>query len=342
MKSVRDLVESKPCWSSENEDILRAPYNHIISKPGKNFRSKLIRLFNLFYSLDEKHIVKIEELVSILHNSSLLIDDIEDSSEVRRGDVAAHVKFGVPMTINSANYMYFVAMNVLKELAELDSTINQQDDAHLLKDLMIVFNEELVNLHRGQGLDIFWRDNLINNVVPDELMYFDMVMNKTGGLFRLTVRIMERLCTLDAYKSGNCSLVPLSNLLGILYQLRDDYQNLVDTKMFAKKGFADDLSEGKLSFPIIHGLKYEQDHQKKTSSDNFNYLLNILLSKPTDEGKKLEAISYLRDTSKSLEYTEKKIASVTQLIKDGNYIPNHDQKISSQILLIVDQLATVS
>jgi geranylgeranyl pyrophosphate synthase len=51
-----------------------------------------------------------------------------------------------------------------------------------------VFVEELLNLHRGQGMDLYWRETL---TCPTEEEYIGMVLDKTGGLFRLAVRLMQ-------------------------------------------------------------------------------------------------------------------------------------------------------
>ena len=69
------------------------------------------------------------------------VDDVEDGSSLRRGLPVAHSIFGVPQTINSANYIYFVA---LRELARLPNNPARAVD---------IFSDELVNLHRGQGDD---------------------------------------------------------------------------------------------------------------------------------------------------------------------------------------------
>lgn len=98
-------------------------------------------------------------MIEILHTSSLLIDDIEDDSNLRRGKPTAHLIFGIPYTINSSNYMYFKALNCLLQL-----------DPKLVD----VFNEEMLNLHRGQSLDLYWRENLS---CPSEEEYINMVMN---------------------------------------------------------------------------------------------------------------------------------------------------------------------
>lgn len=322
MEVVKDLVSAPPIWDEANQEALLQPYDHIASKPGKNFRSKLIGVFNLIYGISEDKITLITTMVDILHNASLLIDDIEDNSQIRRGLTASHLIFGTPMTINTANYMYFRAMEILQDIAGNDNV--------LLKDLMAIFNEEMINLHRGQGLDIYWRDSL-PKIIPDDQMYFNMVMNKTGGLFRLTVKILERLTT----ENLGFSLVPLSNLLGIIYQVRDDYKNLLDRQMIANKGLAEDISEGKLSFPIIHGLRFGQQN-------NDNTLMYILKQRTTDTSLKLEAIDYLQNTSNSMDFAKQTIEELTALAKSDEYIPLRTHaEASAQLLNVVEYLSKI-
>ena len=93
---------------------------------------------------------------------------------MRRGIPVAHNIFGTAQTINSANYVYFQA---LEELVKLNNAKVVQ-----------IYTEELINLHRGQGMDLFWRDTL---TCPSEDEYLEMVGNKTGGLFRLAVKLMQ-------------------------------------------------------------------------------------------------------------------------------------------------------
>jgi geranylgeranyl diphosphate synthase type 3 len=102
------------------------------------------------------------------------IDDVEDSSLLRRGVPVAHSIFGIPQTINSANYVYFCG---LKELLKLKSA-----------SAIDIYTDELINLHRGQGMDLYWRDSL---TCPTEDEYLAMVSDKTGGLFRLAIKLMQ-------------------------------------------------------------------------------------------------------------------------------------------------------
>ena len=56
--------------------------------------------------------------------------------------------------------------------------------------------DELINLHRGQGMDLFWRDSL---TCPTEEEYIEMVNNKTGGLLRLAVKLMQACSSSTTY-----------------------------------------------------------------------------------------------------------------------------------------------
>lgn len=132
------------------------------------------------------------------------VDDIQDNSNLRRGYPTAHRIYGSPQTINSANYVYFLA------LQQLSNSKNWPQAA-------MIFNEELLNLHRGQGMDLFWRDTF---TVPTEADYLKMISNKTGGLFRLALRLMQ------AESSQEINLLPLIETLGLIFQIRDDYENL--------------------------------------------------------------------------------------------------------------------
>ena len=112
------------------------------------------------------------------------IDDVEDNSSLRRGLPVAHLVYGIPQTINSANYVYFCALRELEGLGHAD-LFKVFYGSRLIEMTNV---DELINLHRGQGMDLFWRDTLI---CPTEQEYVEMVKNKTSGLLRLAVKLME-------------------------------------------------------------------------------------------------------------------------------------------------------
>ena len=92
------------------------------------------------------------------------VDDIEDNSPLRRGSPTAHVAYGVAPTINSANYVYFLTLNKTAKLA---------DDMGADREKMVsIFVDEMLELHRGQGMEIWWRQN---RVPPTTEQYLIMV-----------------------------------------------------------------------------------------------------------------------------------------------------------------------
>ena len=100
------------------------------------------KAFNHWFAIPSDKLLIISQIVEMLHNASLLVDDIEDNSVLRRGIPVAHNIFGVGSTINSANYVYFLSLE--KTIKELPS--------HLVSNAVLIFTEQLLELHRGQGL----------------------------------------------------------------------------------------------------------------------------------------------------------------------------------------------
>ncbi|KAI1285744.1 Geranylgeranyl pyrophosphate synthase [Halotydeus destructor] len=230
--------------------------------------------FNLWLQVPEDQSNIVSEIVEMLHNASLLIDDIEDNSVLRRGIPVAHNIFGVPSTINSANYVYFLALE--KVVAKMPSQLTQ--------DAVKVFTEQLLELHRGQGMDIHWRDNV---QCPTEEEYLRMIARKTGGLFGLGVRLLQLFSTEKKDFTG------LIQLMGTYFQIRDDYCNLMSTEYAENKSFCEDLTEGKFSFPIVHAI------QTKSTDPS---LLNILKQRTKSLELKKYAVQLLQ-ASGSFEYT---------------------------------------
>lgn len=121
-----------------------------------------------------------------------------------------------------------------------------------------------------------------------------MIGNKTGGLFRLAIRLMQ------AESGTSLDLTSLVSLLGLQFQICDDYLNLQSTVYTDKKGFCEDLTEGKFSFPVIHSI-----HADITNRE----LLGILKQKTKDVEIKKYAVEYMERTG-SFEYTRRKVTEL--------------------------------
>lgn len=336
-------IDSPPSWSQDYETLLRGPFNYLAENPGKNLRSVLIESFNQILNVPIYKVHEIEKIVDILHISSLMVDDVEDNATLRRSLPATHTLFGIAQTINTANYMYFEAMRLL------DITFNF--DENLKKKAFVIFNTEMINLHRGQGLDLYWRDSL---VCPTESEYINMVMNKTGGLFRLSVKLLELLSpneiVIDLIGSNDdspssssaSSLVSLANLLGIIYQIRDDYLNLKSVEYNENKGFCEDITEGKFSFLILHSIN---------SNPNNKELINILKLKTTDVELKKHALrcmeltnsfQYVKDSLNNLNLTSQSLINDIIQIYFPNESPDSSMKSETIRMVLLSTILKLS
>jgi len=296
----------KSSWSSEKEKILFGPYEYLFTHPGKDVRSQLIAAFNEWLEVPPESLEVITKVVGMLHTASLLVDDVEDSSLLRRGLPVAHSIFGTAQTINSANYVYFCA---LQELQKLKNTKT-----------ITIYTEELLNLHRGQGMDLFWRDTL---TCPSEDDYLEMVGNKTGGLFRLAVKLMQA----ESKTLKDC--VPLVNLIGIIFQIRDDYMNLSSSEYSQNKGLCEDLTEGKFSFPIIHSIRQKPENLQ---------LINILKQKTNNDEVKKYAVAYM-ETTGSFEYCRKVLATLMERAKRLVEELDEGKTTGKGVMKILDKMA---
>ena len=312
------------------------PYAYLDANPGKEIRSELIHSFNEWLHVPEAKLEVIRKVVRMLHTASLLMDDVEDNSDLRRGVPVAHRIYGIPQTINTANYVYFL---VFQEIFHLSQSPSSYSSPNLNVEKMVT--EEMINLHRGQGMDLFWRDSL---TCPTEEEYVEMVCNKTGGLFRIALKLMLAHSPHYTNPEQLPDLLPLADLIGLLFQIRDDYMNLQSSKYADNKGFAEDLTEGKFSFPIIHAVRNSSAPITPTPSSNAHFsaprrpeklersstplavpslgsgsshakatsatsnvpnrqILNVLKQRPTDLATKQYAVSYMRNVTHSFNYT---------------------------------------
>ncbi|KAL7567624.1 hypothetical protein ACA910_000218 [Epithemia clementina (nom. ined.)] len=280
--------KTAPSTAASSHDLdasLLEPFRYINSVPGKDVRGKMLDCFQQWLLVESPTVLHtIKDIVGDLHNASLMIDDIEDNSKLRRGIPVTHSIFGVPATINTANYVYFLA---------LEKVHNGLQNPQATQ----VFVQELLNLHRGQGHDIQWRDSI---QCPTEQEYLTMISDKTGGLFRLAVGLLQAFAT----KHVDTDFTNLVNNLAMYFQIRDDFINLADEEYMKSKSFCEDLTEGKFSLPIIHCIR---------SNPTDTRLLNILKQRTEDSDVKRYAQRMLKESG-SLEYARQKCSALKQEI----------------------------
>lgn len=113
-----------------------------------------------------------------------------------------------------------------------------------------------------------------------------------------------------------------------MYQIQDDFLNLQSDTYTSNKGFCEDLTEGKYSFPIIHSIR---------SDDSNKEIQNILKQKTTDISLKQYAVTYMRDVTLSFKHCKDEIAKyeiqARQLIAEIGQ--NHDTSKLKTILSLI-------
>lgn len=131
---------------------LKDPLNELAERPSKKFRKRLVTMAYRMISGDEDltaadlpHVERLGDLLESLHLGSLVIDDIQDGSTERRGGPALHLQIGTSRAICAGNWLYFRAMNNLRNLG-------------LTPDLELratrAFGDTMESAHYGQVLDL--------------------------------------------------------------------------------------------------------------------------------------------------------------------------------------------
>ncbi|KAH8728004.1 fusicoccadiene synthase [Phaeosphaeriaceae sp. PMI808] len=236
-----DMAQYKTPMKSLSQTVTLEPYDYILSLPSKGVRDMAINALNFWLEVPSKSEHTIKAVINRLHTSSLMLDDLQDGSQLRRGQPSAHVIFGASQTINSATFQFVEA---LTEVRELSNPI-----------CLHIFIDEVKNLFIGQSYDLSW---IWEQNCPSLTEYLQMVDGKTGAMFRLLTRLMVAEST-RSQETVDLSLLCL--LLGRYFQIRDDYQNLVSEEYKSQKGSCEDLDEGKYSLPLIHALRHSpQSH----------------------------------------------------------------------------------
>ena len=115
-------IDHSAAVASTLRQALLDPVVSLTANPGKRIRAQLVAMtYRLFYDdravslTAAKQCRDCAEVVELMHAGSLIVDDIEDGSEMRRGRPALHVQYGVPLALNAGNWLYFWPFELLKD-----------------------------------------------------------------------------------------------------------------------------------------------------------------------------------------------------------------------------------
>ncbi|XP_045501449.1 geranylgeranyl pyrophosphate synthase-like [Colias croceus] len=139
------------------EEELLLPYTHVIQNSSKGFRSRIAEAFNHWLKVPDDKMREAAEIIKMYSDCSLILDDVQDNTTIRRGIPAAHCVYGVPWAINTSIHVFTLLMVKCCKLGEKAQRI---------------FSEHSLELLRGQGKEIYWRDSFI---CPSEEEYKTML-----------------------------------------------------------------------------------------------------------------------------------------------------------------------
>jgi geranylgeranyl pyrophosphate synthase len=217
------------------------PYRYINENEGKNIRVDMIMYLGKKYKINKDDIKQIIDIMNKIHNSSLILDDIEDNSSLRRGKKCAHIVYGVALSVNVT---YIILFDMLHEIK--------------CENMKSVIIQTILEISKGQGLDIYISEN---NKIITNAQYMEMIKSKTSALLSLIPKLIN--CSKSIGKLNLNAIIDLFEKFGIFYQIRDDLINIYDEDYWKKKGFCSDLYEKKITYVILYAINNKIDNYEE-------------------------------------------------------------------------------
>jgi len=260
------------------------PMWDLLSRGGKRWRPSLFLLVYEALGGNPEDVLDYAIIPEVIHNGTLIVDDVEDDSEYRRGKPCIHRIYGVDIAINAGNLMYYMPFVVLMQ----DKRISPEKKAKIYE----MYIQELIRLGMGQAMDIAWHRGLSPKVSEEQ--YLQMCAYKTGTLARLAAKLAAILAGVDDEKVE--SIGRFAEAIGVAFQIQDDVLNLVgDVEKYGKE-IGGDITEGKRTLMVIHALSH-------ASPEDAKRLTEILNMHTRDKKLIAEAINIIRKYG-SIEYAK--------------------------------------
>lgn len=299
-------VQIKEIFSEKNE-YLSNIIEEFILRGGKKLRAYLCFVcYKAVGGKDENLAIKISCIPEIIHNGSLIIDDIEDKSELRRGKPCSYKMYGISLSVNAGNYMYFLPFKILREIKQKNKTLVKAYE-------MLIKN--MAEIHKGQALDIGWEENKKMDILIED--YLKMVTYKTGSMTRVSAELGSLFG--GGTKKQVKILAEFGETIGMAFQIQDDILNLVgDVNKYGKE-IGGDITEGKRTLMVIHALKRANEYDKKLITETLNKHTKdeSEINKAIEVIKKYKSIEYANKFAKNI--IEKAKKKIIKNIPEGEY-----------------------
>ena len=226
----------------EPRRYLYDPLSAHLSRIGKSIRPALCIATCQAFGGDAAAATRSAIAIEMLHNAFLVHDDVEDESELRRGQPTMHVEHGVPLAVNAGDMLNALSVRMLRENL---SVLGGQLTWRVFDEFDHMMQESL----EGQAMELGWvRDNRCDLTEED---YLRMVLKKTCWYsFIQPCRIGALIATRDTANLDRFNR--FGYYLGAAFQIQDDLLNLTGDQNRYGKEIAGDLLEGKRTLMLIH------------------------------------------------------------------------------------------
>lgn len=272
--------------------------SHLIVSGGKRLRPYMVMKSCEMLGGKTKNAINAASAIEMVHNFTLVHDDIMDNDEMRHGVTTVHKKFGMPIAILAGDVLFSKAYQVV-------SSTNLPSNSVI--DLVSRLAKSCVDVCEGQLLDISMANS---EKIPSQSQYIKMIEKKTAALFEVSCA-MGAICA-NAKRKDVSNLSSFGKNLGIAFQITDDLIGVLGDSKVTKKPVGNDLREGKKSLPILLAINRAKGENKEiilkafgnsfATQDDIEKALKIIRRLKIEKTVRHQAQSYAQKAKKSLQF----------------------------------------
>ena len=325
--SIRDELESnasiitdfiRSYLQGEPKELYEASEHYIVSG-GKRLRPFMTIKSCEMLGGNSKRALPPAAAVEMIHNFSLVHDDIMDNDEMRHNIPTVHNYYGTPLAILSGDILFSKAFKLL--VAE-GRKVGHSENA--ISEMVARLSNACIYVCEGQATDV---GMTLNRRFSSESHYLDMIGKKTAALFEVSCA----LGALSAAESGNKDIENLSSFgrnVGIAFQLIDDLIGIAGDPKLTGKSVGNDIREGKKTYPILLALKNAKENErnkifkvfgKNSSTADLKAAVRTISSIGIERQVKKAAKSHIDRAIKSIEQYSYSYAKEV-LVSSANFI----------------------
>lgn len=267
----------------EPEELYNAAL-HLIRAGGKRLRPVIVVATAEALGEEAEKALPFAVAVELVHNFTLVHDDIMDRDEFRRGVPTVHKLWGEPLAITAGDLLYAKAFEALTDARDKGVPAER-----VAKAVRVLARASSI-IAEGQAMDMMFEEEEYVDIED----YLKMIYKKTGALFEASAVLGGLVATDD--ENILSSLASYGKSLGIAFQIRDDILGIMGKEEELGKPVGSDIREGKKTLPILYALgRLEGEAREK---------LEKVLGNRDAGREEIEEAARLIKESGAIEYAE--------------------------------------